>query len=154
MSAILVPRSDGSAVFMNTLDATENNRMGGDTWRGPSLIRAPLSAAVAAGGSCFSIPNPLGRTIIIGHCRIYITTAGGANTIDIGVAANGTTTSDILIDGQTLSAAGIFSNILAATAGTNGRPAQTWTATQFITGTPSATPTGLVGFFYAEILDP
>lgn len=101
-----------------------------------------------------SIANPFGRTVLIGHCRIYITTVGGAVTADIGVAANGTTTSDIIIDGISLNTAGVFDNILAATAGTNGRPAQTWTSTQFITGTPSGTPTGLVGFFYAKILDP
>jgi hypothetical protein len=54
------------------------------------------------------------------------------------------------MDGISLNSTGIFDNTLAADAGTNGRPRQTWGATQFITGTCSGTPTGFVGFCLIE----
>lgn len=152
MSCIAAGRPDGSVAFVNTQDATENCRMGGDSWRGPSTIRVALSAAAAAGGSAASVANPLGRAILIRRCMLD-RTAGTTGTLDVGVAANGTTTSDTLMDGLAATAT-LFDNTLAADAGTNGRPRQRWAATEFVTATPSVTPTGLVGFLYIEIMDP
>lgn len=93
------------------------------------------------GGGVVSVANPFGVDVIIVQACMNITTAAttSANTIDLGVAANGTTTSDTLIDGTTTTAG------LKAPGGTNGLVPRLWTSGQFVTGTASATLVGMVG---------
>lgn len=131
--------------FVSLLGGTKDKN-----WHNRSMLRVPLSDATAAGGSAASVANPFGRAVMIGRV-IVNRTAGTTGTLDIGVAANGTTSSDILLDGAAATAT-IFDNINDA--GTNGKSRQRWAATEFVTATPSATPTGLVGFMYIEIIDP
>lgn len=65
------------------------------------------------------------------------------------MAANGTTTSDILIDGYALGGTEkVVDTALTADLGTNGKVNQKMTSTQFITGTGAATTAGLVGSVY------
>lgn len=103
-------------------------------------------------GGIMSLANPEGATLIITRFIINLTTeATGSATGDFGVAANGTTSSDTLLDGVNLgAAAGIFDNV--DDQGTNGQSVLTWGATQFITGTASATLAGLVGSYYIEYI--
>lgn len=103
-------------------------------------------------GGILSLLNPEGATLIITRFIIYLTTeATGAATGDFGIAANGTTSSDTLLDGVDLgSAAGIFDNF--DDQGTNGQSVLTWGASQYITGTASATLAGLVGTYYIEYI--
>jgi len=101
-----------------------------------------LTAATATtAGGVVSLANPLGVALIITNAYLNITTAAttSANTIDLGVAANGTTSSDTLIDGMTTTAG------LKSAGGTNGATPRTWATTEFVTGTASATLVGMVG---------
>ena len=115
--------------------------------------RVPLTAVTGttAGGAA-SIANPENATLIITRVIVYTTAPStGAATLDIGVAANGTTSSDTLLDGISVAtAAKVADNINDA--GTNGKARQTWGASQFVTATASATLAGLVGYLYIEYL--
>jgi hypothetical protein len=108
--------------------------------------RATLTAATGTtGGAVLSLANPEGVDIIITRLILDITTPStGAATIDAGIAANGTTSADNLIDGASVAtAAKVLDNI--ADVGTNGKSRQKWGASQFLTITASATLAGMVG---------
>ena len=96
--------------------------------------------------------NPEGAKIIIQSVAFDRTAAAtGANTADIGTTAvSAATTSDNLIDGlDTNAAAAVNSNLLAAVAGTNGRPAQSLASGKWVTyDSKSGDATGLVGTIY------
>jgi hypothetical protein len=121
--------------------------------RNQSLLSSPVleysvalaAATVTTGGAVVSILNPFGFDVFILRAILDVTTVStGVATIDLGVAANGTTSNDTLIDGKDLNAAtGVFDNITDK--GTNGKPTKKWTSTQYVTGTASATMAGLVG---------
>lgn len=102
---------------------------------------ALTAATTTAAGGVVSVANPLGVDLIIVNSYLNITTAAttSTNTIDLGVAANGTTTSDTLIDGTTTTAG------IKTASGTNGAVPRTWSTTQYVTGTASATLVGMVG---------
>jgi len=114
----------------------------------PVTVRVPIAAADTAGG-VFAWANPTGASIIIKSLAIDVTTVStGACTIDCGVAANGTTLSDTLIDGaSTASTARVIDNIKDA--GTNGTSIQKCTSSQYVTGSvASGASAGIVGFAY------
>lgn len=108
--------------------------------------RAALTAATATtGGAVLSIPNPEGVAVIVTRVILDITTpSNGAAAVDVGIAANGTTSADNLIDGASVaSAAKVLDNITDI--GVNGKSRQKWGASQYLTITASATLDGLVG---------
>lgn len=107
--------------------------------------RADLTAVTGTtAGGALSIANPEGADIVVTRLLLSITTASsGAATVDAGIAANGTTSSDTLIDGKSVATAGVFDNI--SDAGTNGKSRQKWASDQYLTITASATLAGLVG---------
>lgn len=90
-------------------------------------------ATGASGGGVASVENPEGVTLIVERAYILTThESTGACTLDGGIAANGTTSSDNLIDGLSIaSATGLFSNL--KNPGSNGKADQLWTASQFLT---------------------
>jgi hypothetical protein len=91
------------------------------------LVAAPTGAAGMA-----AIANPEGADLIVTRCMIVTTVAGaGATTVDAGIAANATTTSDTLIDGQTVNAVGLVDNIQNQAG--NGLDAALWGANQYLT---------------------
>lgn len=102
---------------------------------------ALTAATDTTAGGVVSLANPFGFAVIITGVYLNLTTAAttSTNTIDLGVAANGTTSSDTLIDGTTTTAG------VKAASGTNGAVPRTWSTTQFVTGTASATLAGMVG---------
>lgn len=115
--------------------------------------RVALTAGTTTtGGDVLSLPNPEGADLIITRFILNITTeATGSATADAGVAADGTTSSDTLLDGVNIgAAAAIFDNI--DDQGTNGQSVLLWGSSQYITVTPSATAAGLVGYAYVEYL--
>lgn len=114
--------------------------------------RAALTAATTTtGGAVLSIANPEGVKLLITRFILHITTASnGAATVDAGVAANGTTSSDTLIDGKSVATAGAFDNITDK--GSNGLPLREWGTSQYVTVTASATLAGMVGYAYIEYL--
>ena len=105
-----------------------------------------------AAGGVLSLANPEGEALIVTRLILDITTAStGAATVDAGIAANGTTSSDTLIDGLDVNAAaGTFDNTVSG--GTNGKGAKKWGTTQYLTITASATLAGLVGNAYIEYI--
>lgn len=109
-------------------------------------------AAVDTAGGVLAWANPETGAIIVTRVILDITTqSSGACTVDVGVAANGTTLSDILIDGVSVAAAGLVDNL--GNAGTNGKTRQKATAGQFVTGSvASGASAGMVGSAYIHYL--
>lgn len=112
------------------------------------LIKAKfalIAGTTTTGGDVISWINPTLENIIVENVIIDATTAAsGAANIDVGVAADGTTSSNTLIDGADIGTAAIVASCHNA-AGTSGGADRKMTSTQYITGTPSATAAGLVG---------
>lgn len=100
-----------------------------------------LTAATGTtAGGVASFVNPWGVDVIITDAYIDVTTAAttATNTIDLGIAANGTTSNDTLFDGQVTSAG------IKVPGGTNGAIPRKLTSAQYITATASATLVGMV----------
>lgn len=116
-------------------------------------FRADLTAATSnAAGGVLSIANPEGEDLIITSFVLNVTTKStGAATLDIGIAANGTTSKDTLLDGVDVgTAAGVFDNI--TNKGTNGKTVIVWGASEYLTATASATVAGIVGEVVVEYI--
>lgn len=97
-------------------------------------------------GGAVSLANPTGATIMVENVILDVTTktTGSPVTMDIGVAANGTTSSDTLIDGcDVATAAAVFTAIQDG--GSSGQGYRKMTSTQYITATGSASLAGIVG---------
>jgi hypothetical protein len=111
---------------------------------GVITARLPITAATTSTGGDAISWTP-GVVAYLQNIDVDVTTpATGSATMDIGVAANGTTSSDTLIDGIDVGSAAIYGNPYV-NGGTNGEAPRKLTATQYVTGTPSATLAGLVG---------
>lgn len=119
---------------------------------GTKLYRGAVTAATTTtGGDAISFT--FGKVVYLQQFDLDITTAAtGVAAMDIGVAANGTTSSDTLIDGIDVGSAAIYGNPYVD-GGTNGAAPRKLTATQYVTGTPSATLAGLVGTFVAVYVE-
>jgi hypothetical protein len=113
--------------------------------------RALTAVTTNAPGGALSLPNPEAADLIITRLVVdVVTPSGGAATIDAGVAANGSTSADNLIDGLSVAAAGTFDNI--EDGGTNGKASRRWNAAQHLTVTASATLAALVANVYIEYI--
>tara|TARA_R110000824_G_scaffold249554_1_gene438486 strand:- start:438 stop:971 length:534 start_codon:yes stop_codon:yes gene_type:complete len=110
-----------------------------------------VEAAPAAGGA-FSFANPTGGDCFVLDVVVDVTTqTTGVATVDVGVAANATTSDDTLIDGGDIGTGAItLNNILHA--GTNGLRSIKMTSAQFVTATASADSTGLVATYAVSLL--
>jgi hypothetical protein len=106
--------------------------------------RADLATGTTAGG-VLALKNPFGKDVYLTFLALELTTASsGAGTVDAGIAANGTTSADNLIDGASVNATGVLTN--AANAGTNGKTGQKWAKDQYLTiSQASGAVAGLVG---------
>jgi hypothetical protein len=107
---------------------------------------ALTAATTTTAGAVAAIANPLGVDLIIVDAFVRVTTPATTptNTIDIGIAANGTTSNDTLFDGLT-TGVGVRDARKSADYGTNGGVARVLTSTQYVTATASATLVGMVG---------
>lgn len=117
--------------------------------RVPVTVKVAASGAVRTAGGVAAWANPVGSTIMITGCALDVTTvSSGAATVDIGVAANATTSADTLIDGaSTATTARVIDNVKDA--GTNGTSWQRMGSTEVVTvSEASGDVTGLVGFLY------
>jgi hypothetical protein len=111
---------------------------------------ALVAGTTTDGGDVLSLLNPEGVDLLITRFVLHVTTdATGEANIDAGVAADGTTSSDTLIDGLAI-AAGVFDNI--DDQGNNGAATVAWDSDEYITVTPDATCAGLVGYAYIEYI--
>lgn len=110
--------------------------------------KVALSNADTAGG-VLAVANPEGVTLIVRSLILDVTTkATGACTVDAGIAANGTTSNDTLIDGVDVgTAAGTFDS--QKDAGTNGAGPRRWGASEYLTvSKASGAAAGLAGYAY------
>lgn len=134
--------ADGVYVAQHGTDASSL------VYRLPQVARVALAAVDTAGG-VFAWANPTGGTIIVTGVQVDVTTvSSGACTIDVGVAANGTTLSDTIIDGaSTATTARVIDD--QKDAGTNGTGAQRCTSSQYVTGSvASGASAAIVGYAY------
>ena len=112
-----------------------------------ALVFDLTAATTTAAGGVLSAANPEGADIIITNFIVDVTTAStGAATIDAGIAANGTTSSDDLIDGGAVNAIAVLDN--HDNNGVNGLRIHKWLAGEFLTITASATTAGMVAKCY------
>tara|TARA_X000001388_G_scaffold58463_1_gene43745 strand:+ start:2589 stop:3047 length:459 start_codon:yes stop_codon:yes gene_type:complete len=127
----------------------------------PKIVKIAINggAAVtavthAAGDHGLSWANPEGEDIIVEAVILDVTTAAtGSATFDIGVAADGTTGSDTLLDAVDVGSAAILATN-GVNGGTNGKTFVPMTSTQYITGDASASIAGLVGNMWIKYFVP
>lgn len=125
-----------NTVFVD-LNAYHTN--GGNT----ITISAAISASGTGGGGAFSIVNPFGELALLKSVVMNITTGTtSSQTLDIGVAANASTSSDTIMDGVASTAA-IYTGITDP--GTSGAGERGIASSQVLTGSPSAALTNAVG---------
>ena len=132
-----------------TVTAAEINLLDG-TDRIVKVEVVALAAVDDAGGVFAWSP---GAAALIKDVYIDLTTkATGACTIDVGIANNGTTLSNTLIDGLDINAAtGLFNS--HQNGGANGLPYRRCGATQYVTGSvASGASAGIVGSAYIEYI--
>lgn len=113
---------------------------------------ALIAVTGTTAGGVLSLANPEGADIIVTRLVLDITTeATGAATVDAGIAANGSTSSDNLIDAGNVGAAvAVLDNV--SDGGTNGKARQKWGSSQYLTITASATLAGMVGNAYIQYI--
>ena len=118
---------------------------------GGGVLVAPISAQNLGFGFLQFLDD---APAIITEVIVYVSTVStGAATLDIGIAANGSTSADNLIDGLDVhSATGVFSNVVNG--GTNGKPLVLAGAGTYLTVTGSADTTGLVAEIWVKYLLP
>lgn len=117
--------------------------------RAVKVARVALTATAATtGGAVAAWQNPEAGAILITNVVLDVTTQStGAAALDVGTTAtNATTSSDTLLDGVSVAAAGTFDNVTDK--GTNGKSRQRLASGKWVTVTGSADTAGLVGFLY------
>jgi hypothetical protein len=118
------------------------------------------AAGAAQNAQSFAWQNPESTKIIIFKAILHVFDAedvGVGTLMDIGVAANGTTSSDTLLDGVAITATGLFDNI--TNKGTSGKPQvivdEKNGTNDYVTGTVNtatgASFTGCVYLFYTKV---
>lgn len=118
--------------------------------RTPKVVKVALAALDTAGG-VLAWANPEATAILVTRVILDVTTKStGACTIDVGVAANGTTSNDTIMDALDIgTAAGTFDNV--ENQGTNGKAALKVAAGSYVTASmASGAAAGTVGFAYIE----
>lgn len=115
-------------------------------------LKVALSAAADTAGAILAVLNDSGEDRIITNIILDLTTgATGACTVDVGVAADGTTLNDTLIDGVDIAEAGTYD--MVKNAGTNGANARRWNNGTYITAsTASGAVAGTVGNAYIQYI--
>jgi hypothetical protein len=148
-------KPDGSVSWYSDLEGIDVSRAGGPKtpaagtqakYRGACVAVIPLAQAAGNGGVVAWQPDNNGIDYIISAVDLDITAAQSGQTISVGTAANGSTSSANLLDTLSIAATGTFDN--TTDKGTNGKSRQHLTAGQFVTATASGTPASLAGNLY------
>lgn len=118
---------------------------------GSFFIAGSLTAVTGTtAGGIMAVLNPLGSACLVEEFLLNVTTKStGAATGDYGIAADGTTSNDGLLDGTNMETTGYHS--IGVNGGTNGKYGRVLGATQYLTGTASASVAGLVGTYIAVL---
>jgi hypothetical protein len=118
-------------------------------------VEIPLTGnALFAGGEIGSLLNPEGVPVIITDVKLLVSTpsTGGAN-INVGIAANATTSDTDMINALAINGAITGKAYHGMTALAAKGEAQVWGAAEYITATGSADTSGFVGkLFVAYVL--
>jgi len=134
-----------SGVGLLGLGLTSQNYLApGERWvYGTGLVGT--SSTSGGGVGKFNVAGQDNATIVITRVMVYIkTVASGAANLNVGVAADGSTSANNLLTSLDChSAAGCFDNL--GSAGASGKSCQIMTTSQYVTVTGSADTTGLVG---------
>lgn len=117
-------------------------------------VKLAVAGTSSSSGVIASVLNPFGTNVIITRALLVVSTQStGAATVDIGTAADATTSNDGLIDGKSVASAGTFDNLVAADAGTNGKTFRAWGSTQYLNvAEASGDVDGLVATLYVTVL--
>ena len=117
-------------------------------------FQGSLTASDAVAG-VFKIENTYGSDLIIDRAIIHITTAStGVSTLDIGVASDGVTSANNLLDGINGQTLGATDNIKNMDDGSSGRSVMLWRSGEFINASRASGATaGIVGFFAVHAID-
>ena len=116
-------------------------------------IKGSLTASDAAGGVCRE-ENSYGSDLVVLRVVIFVSTGASDSSVrvDIGTAANATTSADTLIDNLNVSDIGLYDNL--DDKGTNGNTVLKWGNNQFINASRAAGATsGLVGTYAIQVID-
>lgn len=118
------------------------------------FLEIPLTGATLfAGGEIAAVANPEGVPLVIVDVKLYVDTpsTGGAN-INVGLAANATTSDTDMINGLAINGAITGKAYHGMTALAAKGEAQVWGTTQYITATGSANSTGFAGRLYVQYI--
>lgn len=110
-------------------------------------LEIPLTgAALFAGGEVAGVRNPEGVPLIITDVKLYVDTPStGAANLNVGIAANATTSDTDMINALAVNGAITGKAYHGMTALAAKGEAQVWGATEYITATGSASTAGFTG---------
>lgn len=113
-------------------------------------IEIPLTGALLfAGGEIAAVANPEGTPLIICDVKLFVDTPStGAANINVGIAANGTTSATTLINALAINGAITGKAYHGMTALAAKGEAVVWGTTQYLTATGSASSVGFVGSLF------
>lgn len=117
-------------------------------------LEIPLTGnTLFAGGELGAVLNPEGVPLIIQDVKLYVDTpsTGGAN-INVGIAANATTSDTDMINALAINGAITGKAYHGMTALAAKGEAQVWGATEYVTATASADSTGFAGRLYIQYI--
>lgn len=118
-------------------------------------FQGALTASDTVAG-VFQIENTFGSDLVVDRVIILITTASTlASSIDIGVAADGVTSANNLLDGIDGTSLGAADNIKSMFEdGSSGRSVMLWRSGEFINASRATGATaGIIGFFAVHAID-
>ena len=115
------------------------------------VVRADISGEHDANDIVGSIANPFGANAVVYDVILDVTVVGGtAGDINVGIAADGSTASDTLLDGVSANTVATSNN--EEHGGTNGGRLRTMSASQYLNVSVSvATVAGFTGSVVAVI---
>lgn len=158
--ANIIQHADGSAGWQAESNGARGGRHGGPSsgtasapyFRAPQFASFSVTGAVTTAGGVFAWrPEDQSRAHYINTVVMDVTTKStGAGTVDIGIGANATTSSDTLIDGVDVGTATIVANSQKH-AGTNGMGKVKIAAGSYVTASmATGDTTGMVAQVYIE----
>lgn len=110
-------------------------------------------ATLFAGGEVAAVANPEGVPLIITDVKIFVDTPStGAANLNVGLAANATTSDTDMINALAVNGAitGLAYHGMTALAAKGA--AQVWGTTQYLTATGSADTTGFAGRLFVQYI--
>ena len=117
-------------------------------------LEIPLTGALLfAGGEIAAVANPEGVALIIQDVKLFVDTPStGAANINVGLAANATTSDTDMINALAIDGAITGKAYHGMTALAAKGEAQVWGTTQYLTATGSADSRGFAGRLFVQYI--